>query len=260
MLQQALLHAQILASADFSSADTASLRADLITSFQKDPAKEVKEYDALAKFQRSSVLYSTLRYKYWAALAQNPQLLPGFENSEVGRMVLKYNPILVNSDGMIITKRDVDWQFEADTFVAGIAGVAPPTQADKDRFVQSLPARFASMPAAERENLRRSQSRLGSVHLSIDGTIKTKAAVESYIRTNVHSSEDVFRVAREVENDSLYGAKYDVAGKAEKISAIRHAQQVNRQIIGMGNAVRNTLRHSQLPQYKYPGGPPDPNY
>jgi len=116
------------------------------------------------------------------------------------------------------------------------------------------------MPAEERERLRMSQARLASVHLSIDGTIRTKAAVESYIKTNVHSSEDVFRVARQVETDCQYRAKYDLASKAEKINAIAHAQQVSRQIIGMGNAVRNVMKNSRLPQYRYPGGPPDPNY
>jgi len=265
MLQRALLLAQILAGEDFSSADAASLRADLITWFQRDPADQAEDYNATAKFLRNrnshnQVDLAVVRYKFWFVLGQKSEVFDGFKNSPMGKMVLQYNPVLVNSDGMIITQRDVDWQLNSDAFVAQIAGVAPPTQADKDRFVASLPSRFASMPAEERERLRMSQARLASVHLSIDGTIRTKAAVESYIKTNVHSSEDVFRVARQVETDCQYRAKYDLASKAEKINAIAHAQQVSRQIIGMGNAVRNVMKNSRLPQYRYPGGPPDPNY
>jgi len=236
-----------------------------MTWFQKDPAKQAETFDAVAKFlrnrnSRNQMDLAVMRYKFWFVLGQKSEVFDAFKNEPWARMVLRYNPILVNSDGMIITQRDVDWQFNSDAFVAGIAGVAPPTQADKDRFVASLPSRFASMPAEERENLRMSQARLASVHLSIDGTIKTKAAVESYIRTNVRSSEDVFRVARQVENDSQYRAKYDLAGRAEKINAIRNAQQVNRQITAINGAVRNVMKNSKLPQYRYPGGPPEPGY
>ena len=57
-------------------------------------------------------------------------------------MVLKYNPVLVNSGGMIVTKTDVDCQFYSDALVAKIAGVAPPTPTEKDRFIRNLPSQF----------------------------------------------------------------------------------------------------------------------
>ena len=99
------------------------------------------------------------------------------------------NPVLATSGGMIITQRDVDWQFASDAMVAEIAGVTPPTQADKDIFVRSLPAKFASMPKEQQEYLRTSQVRLADVHMNIDGTIKTRAAFEADIRRNVHSRQ-----------------------------------------------------------------------
>ena len=260
MLEQALFLAQILAGADFSASDTASLRAGLIAEFQKDPAKDVKNYDDLAKFLRnrtSRLGLAIICNRFWFALGQKSEVFDKFKNEAMGKLVLKYNPVLVNSDGMIITMRDVDGQFESNAFVAQIAGVALPTQADKDRFVADLPLRFASMPAEERERLRDAQIRLASVHLTVDNADarETRAIVESDIRGSVHSSEDVARVARQVENDSLYGARYDKLSVTERLNAISRAQRVNSQITTMGRAVRDTMRNSQLSEYRYPGGP-----
>src|SRR5262252_492428 len=114
-------------------------------------------------------------------------------------MVLKYNPVLVNSGGMIVIKTDVDCQFYSDALVAKTAGVPPPTEAEKYRFMQALPARFASLPREQQEDLRRAELRLVNFHLVYDGTVKTRAAVVADIKKNVHSSADVWREARQVE-------------------------------------------------------------
>jgi hypothetical protein len=49
MIQRALQLAQILAGADFSRSDAASLRADLIAHFKKEPATQMKGYESFAK-------------------------------------------------------------------------------------------------------------------------------------------------------------------------------------------------------------------
>ena len=254
MLGEGILLARILASADLSAGDTAALRNGLIDSFYKTPAKDAKAYADAKKFNHTSSRYSSLRFKYFVWLAQDENNLSEFEKSALGKMVLKYNPIIVNSGGFIITQRDVDWQFEADAFVAQTAGVAPFAPADKERFVKSLPARFASMSASERENLRGSQIRYGNVVMSMEGAPRTRAAIESYIKANVHSPDDVSRVARQVENDSSYQAKYNIASVNEKLGQIRRAQAVNRRLEATGQAVRDTMRSSQLPVYRDPDG------
>src|SRR5215475_9097699 len=48
MLQRALAFAQILAGVDFSPSDAAALRADLITYFKKEPAKEMEAHESFA--------------------------------------------------------------------------------------------------------------------------------------------------------------------------------------------------------------------
>lgn len=72
-------------------------------------------------------------------------------------MVLKYNPALANSGGMMVTKTDVDCQFYRDTVVAKAAGVAPPPETDKDRLVRSLASEFVSWPRERQEYRARAE-------------------------------------------------------------------------------------------------------
>jgi hypothetical protein len=153
-----------------------------------------------------------LRYRVWQSYG-GQQRVRKFQSYPFGRMVLKYNPVLVNSGGMIVTKNDVDCLFYSDTMVAKAAGVAPPTEADKDQFVRDLPSQFASMPTKLKEYLRQAEIRLAQFDMVYDGTVKTRAAVLADIRKHVHSFADVWREARQVENDA--------APAGQKLSAAR---------------------------------------
>ena len=55
MLDQALRFGQILAAADFSSADASALRADLIAYFQKEPVKQMAAYESVAKILQQGI-------------------------------------------------------------------------------------------------------------------------------------------------------------------------------------------------------------
>jgi hypothetical protein len=219
MLEEALRFGQILAAADFSPSDTAALRTDLIAHFQKEPAKQMAAYESVAKILQqlsrsgrkpSWLTLALIRYRQWQSYG-DAQRFREFQSYPFGRMVLKYNPALVSFGGMIVTKNDVDCLFYSDTMVAKAAGVAASTEADNDRFVKNLPSHFASMPTELKEDLRQAEIRLAQLEMVYDGTVKTRAAVLADIRKNVHSSADIWREARQVEND---------AGPAgEKISA-----------------------------------------
>ncbi len=50
MLDWALQFGQILAAADFSPANAAALRTDLIAYFQKEPGKQIEAYEPVAKY------------------------------------------------------------------------------------------------------------------------------------------------------------------------------------------------------------------
>ena len=250
MIEQALRFGQILAGADFSPSDAAALRDELIATFQKEPAKQVEAHESVAKALREAVgrkpswlALALVRYKVWQGYADNEEAFREFQSYPFGKMVLKYNPVLVSSGGMIVTKTDVDCQFYADAFVAKAAGVALPAQAEKDRFVRDLPSQFASMPTEQQEYLRRAELRLVNLHMVYDGTVKTRAAVAADIRKSVHSSEDVWREARQVENDAEYGAKYHRLYRAEALAAVAHANRVNAQVLGLGTAVRSMVNN-----------------
>ena len=238
MLQQALRFGQILAGADFSPSDAAALRSDLIADFQKEPAKQVAEYESVAKtMPRPSVVtgkntwleLALVRYRVWQVYAENPDVFRSFQSYPFGRVVLKYNPVLVNSGGMIVTKTDVECQFYADNLVAQAAGVPPPAQTVKDEFIRSLPSRFASLPREQQEYLRRAELRLQGFYTVYIDTINTRAVVAADIRKNVHSSADVWREARQVENDAEYTGKYYQLYRNEAVGAVLNASRVIRQ-------------------------------
>ena len=253
MIQQALRFARILAGSDRAPADTAALRSGLIATFQKEPAKEAEGYRALATIFREKLSrkptwldLALIRLNFWQHYAQNPQDFSEFQSYPFGRMVLKYNPVLANSGGMIVTKTDVDCQFYSDALVATVAGVAPPTQAEKERFMRDLSSKFASMPRQQQEYLRDAEVRLVDVNMVDAGTIQTDAAIIADIRKNVRSPGDVWREARQVENDSQYGAKYRRLYESEMQAAILHATRVNGQIVGLGAALQNMMRNSDI--------------
>jgi hypothetical protein len=253
MIDRAIRFGEILAGTDFSASDAAALRSQLVAYFQREPAKQMEAYQSVAKAlpetpgrKPSWLDLALLRYKVWQGYAQSQQDFRNFQSYPFGKMVLKYNPALVNSGGMIITKTDVDCQFYANTLVAKAAGVATPTQTDKDRFVGSLPSQFSSWPREQQENLARAELRLVNLVQVHDGTIKTRAIVDTDIRKNVHSSEDVRRVARQVESDAEYGARYYQLYRAEALNAITNANRVNLDVMGLGRAGRSTTKSGDI--------------
>jgi hypothetical protein len=108
--------------------------------------------------------------------------------------------------------------------------------------MQSLPSQFASMPSEQREYLRRAELRLASFRTVYDGTIRTRAAVISDIRKNVHSSADVGREARRIENDAEHDGKYWQSYLKEALVAGANASRVNGDIVWQGSASESMSR------------------
>jgi len=252
MIQQALRFGQILAGAGFSPSDAAALRRQLIDYFPTDTAKQMEGYASVAKTLRESIPakpswmdLAMVRYKVWQGYGENPQAFREFQSVPFGKMVLKYNPVLVNSGGIVVTKTDVDCQFYADTLVGQAASVAPPAQAEKDRFTQSIASRFASLPKDQQEHLRRAELRLWSLRTVYEGSIRTRAVMLADIQRNVHSSADVGREARQLENDTEHDGKYWQSYLSEGMSAIFNAGRVNGDLIWLGGEMERTSRNQQ---------------
>ena len=131
MIDQALRFGQILAGADFSPSDAAAMRSGLIATFRKEPVKETADYESVAKIlkqtagRKASWLdLALIRYKVWQSYGENQQAFRDLQSSPFGKMVLKYNPVLVNSGGMVVSKTDVDCHYFSDALVASCRGGA----------------------------------------------------------------------------------------------------------------------------------------
>jgi ketosteroid isomerase-like protein len=220
MIQRALQLAQIDAGADFSESDAAALRADFIALFQKEPAKQTAAYENVAQWlqqappsadgKRNWMSMASLRDNYWQALAKNQQFLE-WQSYPFGKMVLKYNPVVVNSAGMIITKAHVDSLFFSNALVAQIAGVPPPTQTEEDQYIPTLPAQFGSLTKEQQEAFRRADARMSMFATIYSQTRSTRAVMTAAIRRNVHSPQDVPNEARRVENSSVNGDYFNAS-------------------------------------------------
>jgi hypothetical protein len=189
---------------------------------------------------------AVLRYKVWQGFAENQGAFREFQNAPFGKMVLKYNPVLVNAGGIIVTKTDIECQFEADALVAKIAAVEAPAPSDKEQLMPNLAGQFGSMAREQQEYLRRAELRLVNFHLVYDGTIKTRATIAADIRKSVHSSGDVPREALQVENDAEYGSRYYQLYRAEALAAIGNATRVNSDIVGLGRAGRSNTKSGDI--------------
>jgi hypothetical protein len=105
MIQQALRFGEFLSGAVFSPSDAAALRGDLIATFEREPAKQIESYEAIGKSLREApglqpkpswLAAAVDRYKAWQWYAENQQGFREFQRYPFGKMVLKYNPVLVN--------------------------------------------------------------------------------------------------------------------------------------------------------------------
>jgi len=254
MLGQAFQFGRILAGADFSASDAAALRSELVAYFQKEPAKQVEAYEATAKtlqgvsgipgHKPSWLDLALARYRVWLWYGEHQQALRDFQSAPFGRMVLNYNPVLVNSGGMIVTKTDVECQFASDTLIAKAAGVVPPGQAEKDQLMRTLSSRFASLSKEQQEYLRAAEVRLVKFWLVYGNTIKTHAIVTADIRKSVHTPADVWQCARRVEND--VDSKYWRMYMNEGLTAVANAGRVNPDIVGLGGLNDSVSRSGDM--------------
>jgi hypothetical protein len=119
----------------------------------------------------------------WQAFGENQQAFCKFQSYPFGKMVLKYNPALVNSGGTIITKAHVDSLYYSNALVAEAAGLAPPAQAEKDQLIRSLPSRFGSLTKEQQAYLSRAGGRMWGFATIYNRYINTRAAMIADIRS-----------------------------------------------------------------------------
>jgi hypothetical protein len=213
MLEDAIYFGQFLAGQRFSPSDIAAMREGLISSFHKQPAKEVTGYRALAQFvpalrrARSSLAVAKAREAAWAAFAKDAAGFREFQNDPAGKIILKYNPVVVHAEGVIITRLSVESLFASNALVAKIAGVAPPSQSEIDECLRLMPSQYGSLTKEQQEFFRQAESRLARFQQMYASRFIGPSVV-SEVKKTVHSSKEVPDRARALENTAF---KYEAA-------------------------------------------------
>jgi hypothetical protein len=213
MVEQAIYFGQFLAGQRFSAPDIAAMREGLIGTFRRQAAKEMAGYQALAQIvpvlrsTQNTLAIAKVREAAWAAFAKDPAGFREFQNDPAGKVILKYNPVIVNARDMIVTRLNVDCLFASNALVAKIAGVAPPPQSEKDECLRVLPSKFSSLTNEQQEFFRQAETRLARFQeMYASGFIGPSVVAE--IKKTVHSPKDVPDRARAIENTAF---KYEAA-------------------------------------------------
>jgi hypothetical protein len=198
--------ADILAGAEMSGADASALRAELIVVFNRDPDRSDALYGYVVPLLKTALgraspwpQLADIRQGQYVLSLRSPDLLDRI--ALFGRIVQKYNPVLVQTRDWIIGRTDLESQFHSDDLVATIAGVAPLTQAEKDGYLRELPARFATLSPDEQAQLGEAEPRAASFDYIYHAAIGARNDLIKDIRSHVHSRDDVAQEARRVETE-----------------------------------------------------------
>jgi hypothetical protein len=241
-------YGQLLAGESFPAADVAALREGAIRNFQKNPDAETKGYQRIADkltrqgMRSGGVLLSTVvlaRYRCWHEFVQEPQAFAPFEKDVLGQTIARHNPVLYFGPKAIVTRLDAESQLYTEALVAQVAGVAGPTPSDKERRLRELPSRVASLPAQQQEDLEYGELRLANLRGQYEDSVQAHAVIVEDIRRSVHSPVDVWRVARQMEDEgSRPTGRYAQLWRNDKLASIQHAVQFNLRLTVMENALR----------------------
>lgn len=134
MIAQGLNFAQFLAGRDFSPSDLAVVREqNLVASFRSEPGKQQAFYDSIQSIggllrNRHTLTGAIGREAFWDWFANHPAEFQKFLSYPSGKIVVKYNPVVVSYRGTMINQLNVESLLAANALVAEIAGIAPPTQ------------------------------------------------------------------------------------------------------------------------------------
>jgi hypothetical protein len=114
-----------------------------------------------------------------------------------------HNPPIVSSDGLVVTRLQVDAMFASNDWVAQTAGLPISTLESRNAFIRALPARFPTMSRVEKEQLAYADQRWAAFRDPILVTSDLSAKAVGLVHQNVHKAADVAPQARALENSGL---------------------------------------------------------
>jgi len=154
-----------------------------------------------------------------------------------------HTPVLAEGDGMVVTGPELAAMFATEDDVADIGGQPRRAAAERAALAQSLAARFAGMPAAEKAQYAHAERRRAALQANIFAYDDLRAKAVGLIKAAVHKPEDVPPEARKLEADGMQfveafqrfaGQQAQAMQMMGKLNSVEGINFASRKFLGQG--------------------------
>lgn len=229
-----------------SPAEEQETRENILGQFRGNPAAFAKNLPQTQKYaqilrtgsQTERLMLSTVLWSRWIAATSDPTV------ARWVAIVKRHSPAIVASGNLVVTGRQIDAMFASNDWVAQTAGLPVSTPASRAAYAKALPAKFAAMTPAEKQQLVFADQRWAMLQEPILDHSDLRAKAVSLVHSNVHGPGDIPAEARSLENAGLefHAAMAQFVSNMGQISGIGASGKMNadsinfasRKFLGMG--------------------------
>ncbi len=203
-----------------SEAERARIQAIVLEGFKEAPDKVAKSFAAVHNnaelYRHGSAMDQALaREAHWEAVlkaAPNDRIVAQWLD-----VMRQHGTVVVEGDGMVVTKPELQAMFATEDLVAEVAG--QPKPADHDAITAGLPERFAALKPEEKARFAHAERRHAALLQNILAYTDLRAKAVTLIKGAVHKPEDVAPEARSLEDDGMRFAE-EIARFSQQQAAI----------------------------------------
>jgi hypothetical protein len=205
-----------------SEAERARIQEIIIDGFKEAPDKVAKAFPAI---HRNAELYrhgslmeqSVAREAHWEAVlkaAPTDRIVAQWLD-----IMRHHGTVVVEGDGLVVTKPELQAMFASDDLVAEVAGQPKPAESEHAALAAGLPDRFAAMNPEEKTRYAHAERRRAALLQNILAYSDLRAKAVTLIKGAVHKPEDVAPEARSLEDDGMRFAE-EIARFSQQQAAI----------------------------------------
>ena len=189
-----------------SEAERARIQQIVLESFREAPDKVAKSFAAIHNnaelYRHGSAMEQALaREAHWEAVlkaAPTDRIVAQWLD-----VMRQHGTVVVEGDGMVVTKPELQAMFASEDLVAEVAGQPKPASAERDALTAGLPERFATLKPEEKARYAHAERRHAALLQNILAYSDLRAKAVTLIKTAVHKPEDVAPEARALEDDGM---------------------------------------------------------
>ena len=189
-----------------SDAERSRIQQIILDGFREAPDKVAKSFAAVhrnAELYRHGPLYeqATAREAHWEAVlkaAPTDRLV-----AQWLAIMRQHGTVVVEGDGLVVTRPELDAMVASDDLVAEIAGQPKTSAAERAKLAADLPQRFAAMPPEEEARYAHAERRHAALLQDILADAALRAKAVTLIKGAVHGPDDVAPEARSLEDDGM---------------------------------------------------------